>query len=767
MTNAFQLLATGILAEAAMWAPSAEARNGATCAQSIERKREIEPQSGPGDAPIDSSFIVGDDSRPITDIIVTAQKREERIQDVPISISVVSAEALTRSGAKNLIELQGIVPGVFFSGNAIGGSAPVTVRGVTGVNTYLLDDPVALYVNGVYQTSGQFGSLGLLDVESIEIIRGPQGTLEGRNATAGAILIKTADPTSVSSGYVRTSVAAPLEGRAEIAASGPLGSTLQVRIAANFFNERGWGRNTFSGSRIGGGRGYALRGTIRWQPAAGLDIRLIGGRNYTFMEPALARYAATNTSTSLTGALQPPGTLTPTTPLSRAERRTIENDLEFALNRDTFSRIANNSLVLDAVYDLGGVELISVTGYDRIQNKSQTDIDSFARTGREGYNEGDVPTRNFSEELRLQSNGTGRFSYILGLYYSRSDQDLDTTSYNLQLTNPLALKSRFVAAQKTSSYAGFADATLRLTDRLSVTGGVRYTRETKTFELVRTFLDADTAVPVISVPDYRPSLARFDNTSIRAKLIYNPDDRLMLYASYSTGFKSGGFNAFGVDPAFRPETLKSYEAGVKGSFSNKRIDFAAAAYTNQYDDMQVRYGIVGAGLGIANAASSKIQGFELETNARVFQDLSLSGSLSYTDARFNSFKTALDILNRPVDASNNRLPRSPVWQYSIRANYAPRLSEDLLGAIDISWQHRSKVYFYQTDQTSSTLQGRPLGELNIRAGITFAPQQITATIFATNLNNGRSVNGLNIAFSYPSVTFNKPRTVGVQLEKRF
>jgi len=129
------------------------------------------------------------------DIVVTAQKREDRMLDVPISVSVLSADALKSSGAKNLTELQGVTPGIYFSGNASYGGAPMAIRGTAGSNTALLDDPVAVYIDGIYLPSGSFSSTTLLDLQSIEIVRGPQGTLQGRNATAGAVIVRTADPT--------------------------------------------------------------------------------------------------------------------------------------------------------------------------------------------------------------------------------------------------------------------------------------------------------------------------------------------------------------------------------------------------------------------------------------------------------------------------------------------------------------------------------------------------------------------------------------------
>ncbi|MBJ7438991.1 MAG: TonB-dependent receptor [Sphingopyxis sp.] len=698
------------------------------------------------------------------EIIVTAQKRDERIQDVPIAITVVNADALNASGSKNLVELQGLTPGVFIQGNAGYAGSPITIRGTAGSNTVLLDDPVAIYINGVYQPSGRFASNALLDIDSIQVVRGPQGTLQGRNATAGAILIETAEPGSSLNGFIRTSYADPSEIRGEAAIGGPVSDTLSVRAAVGYYNEKGWGLNTFNNRPIAGGRGFSARGTLRWRPSSNLNARLTVSHIRTYAEPALARYAATTFNPSPIGPL----TLvaTPTTPLSPAELNALQHD-RYALNRPTFSRTTDDRISLDLTYNIGAVDLVSVTGYNKYHLVGAADSDGFARTDREGFNTGDLPSKYFSQEVRLQSNNDSNISWILGSYYSSAVEDMAFVINNLQITAPDRRVIGFVVHQISRSYAGFADATFHVTPEIALLGGVRYTRETKDFTLNRTIVNYDTGATLIPALQYTPPQGVFTNTSFRAKATYQPSRNLLLYAGYSTGFKSGGFNAFGDDPAFRPEKLRSAEVGMKADLIDRRATVALSAYSNRYDDLQLSAGVPTGGVALTNAANSKIDGFELEGMFRPTTDLTLIGNVSYTNARFASFTTAVDIQEAPVDATGNKLPHTPKWQYYVQATYAPRLNDDVTGLLEASYRWHGLIYQYHTNQTSPTLQGDATGELGMRAGVTLEQSQISITAFATNLTNERAPNSVNITFSYPNVSFNKPRTIGIQLEKKF
>lgn len=705
------------------------------------------------------------------DIIVTAQKREERLVDVPIAITALSGERLNSTGAKNLTELQGVVPGIYFSGNSGYGGSPIGIRGTSGATSPLLDDPVAVYVNGVYQSSSGVGQATLIDISSVEVVRGPQGTLQGRNATAGAVLLNTALPTRDLGGFVRATIADPTEIRVEGAVGGPLTDTLGLRVAAGYTKENGWARNTVDGSRLGGGRSFSGRATLQWQPTSDIDIRLIGAHLFNLTRPALARYAVTPFNPSPTGQLVLPGTATPTVPLPPAEQSAITGDHLFALNRPADFRITDDSVVLNATWNVGPVDLISVTGYNKTKNRGRGDSDGLGRTDRDGFNVASLPSRVFSQEVRVQSSGQRSFNWILGGYYSSAIQVSDFTISNLQFTSPARVSTRFISSQDTRSYAAFADGTLKIAPEFSVIGGVRYTRETKDFSLVRTIGNFDTGAPVPPAPPlftYSPGQAVFTNTSFRAKATYQPSRDLLFYLSYSTGFKSGGFNAFGNDPAFDPERLKSAEAGIKADLFDHMVTMALSAYTNRYSGLQIRAGVPSGGVAITNAADSKIDGFEFEGTVRPHRDVALTGNLAFTNARFTRFPNARNLLDQgPIDATGNILPRSPKWQYYIQASYTPELGSNVQGLFEASYRYRSTVYYYHTDQFSPTIQGKPLGELGLRAGLTFVPEQLTISAYATNLNNGRSVTAEIVNFSYPVASFNKPRSIGVQIEKKF
>lgn len=713
-----------------------------------------------GDA--DSSTQAGAD-----EIIVTAQKRSERILDVPISITVVSGDAINRAAAKNMSELQGIAPGVYFSGNTGYSNSPIGIRGTAGTNSTLLDDPVAVYINGVYQPSGYLGSTGLLDIASIQVVRGPQGTLQGRNATAGAILIDSAEPTDSFSGYVRTSYADPSEVRGEAAVSGPISSTLSARVALGYYNEEGWAKNFFTGTRIAGGHGFQARGTLRWNPSDNFTAKMIVGHNSTYAKPAVVRWAQTPFNPAPGGALVLPGTATPTVPLPEAERDAITDDFLYSLNRPTFSRVTDTSLALNMILGLGAVDLVSITGYNDVKNTGSSDSDGLARTDREGFNTGTIPAKYFSQELRLQSSGSGPFRWIVGGYYSRAAQGLDFLIHNAQLTLATRTTTHYIDRQVTNSYAGFADATFEVTPQISLIGGIRFTRETKDFRLDRTALNFDTQQPTGATFLFRPDQAVYKNTSYRLKATFEPAPDTLFYISYSTGFKSGGFNAFGTDAAFLPEKLRSAEAGFKARFLDRRATVALSAYTNRYDDLQIRAGVSTGGVALTNAADSKIDGFEFEANYNPTDEISLSGNLSYTRARFKRFPTARNLLEQPVDAAGNSLPRTPEWQYYLQASYRPTLSEGVTGLLETSWRWRDRVYFYHTDQGAFTVQGQPLGELGARAGFTWEDRNLTIAAFVNNLTDARSINNINFTFSYPIVSFNKPRSIGIQLETKF
>ena len=338
------------------------------------------------------------------EILVTAQKRNERLQDVPIAISVISPQLLETTNARNFSELQGVVPGVYFAGNSGGGRTYVTLRGATGLALNTGDEPVAIYVDDIYMARGvTVGMSDLLDVGSIEIVRGPQGTLQGRNATAGAILLRSADPTPELRARAWASYSDPQEFRAQAMVSGPIGGGLEGRVSAGYVNDDGWAYNPYQKHNIGGAESLQYRGVVTYDQGGAFTARVVADHARTTNQPAIFRYAATN-FTAGTGALVPAGTATPNTPLPDATRKAIFEDDTISLNPGTRTTVRGDGVSGKMQYAFGAVDLVSVTGYRKahvegLNHSDGLDVDKM------GFNHNDDASKQFSQEVRLQSAG--------------------------------------------------------------------------------------------------------------------------------------------------------------------------------------------------------------------------------------------------------------------------------------------------------------------------------------------------------------------------
>ncbi|WP_312166780.1 TonB-dependent receptor [Phenylobacterium sp.] len=701
----------------------------------------------------------------IEEVVVTAQRREQQISDVPIAISVVSAATLEEVGAKSGASLQGLVPALNINATASYGGSPVSIRGTSGLGG--AEDPVAVYIDDVYTSSGQFSVTALSDVSSVEVVRGPQGTLQGRNATAGALIIRTADPEREFGGYIRATLEDPTAHRIEAAATGPLGQTLAGRMSLDWLNEEGWATNLFDGRKMGGTRMHNVRATLLWEPVDAARVRLSVNYQDRIVSQPTVRWAQT-TIYPAPGPVTPVGTQTPQIPLPAAEQDRYLDDKVVNLNIEPRNHLRSPSMVLNAQYDFGPMTLVSVTGASNYVNEGVNDSDSLAMTDRQGRNAAKYTGSAISQELRLQSNDSERLDWILGYYYARYQATMNFDIFNQSLSTPINQVSNFLSDQTNPNWAVFADATWRVTDQISLTGGVRYTEDTKDFGNTWTSINTDTGAVLGRVPFDAPKRTWTD-TSYRAKAAWEPSDDVMAYLSYSKGFKAGGYNAFGVgvQPGYNPEIMKSWEVGVKAYLWERRAFVAAAAYDNLYDNLQVTSGVPTGGVVITNAASAKIKGFEVEGELRPTPNWTFLANLAYIDGKFSSFPRAPNILGVLTDASGNRLTNSPEWQYFLQGQYRAELSADWDVRVTANWRWRDEIYFNPTDQELAHLRGPANGELGARVSFIYRPMELTFAIYGNNLNDSRVVANQGLTFSYPQAFFNRPRVIGVQLEKKF
>ena len=346
-----------------------------------------------------SQDVTAADISDIKEIVVTAQKRSERLVDVPISISVVGAETLAATNSKNLNDLSGAVPGVQFNGNGGGGRNYLSLRGTTGSALNTGDEPVAVYMDDVYLARGvTVGSQDLLDVGAIEIVRGPQGTLQGRNATAGAILMRSADPTDKPEGYITATAQNPSEFRTQGAISGPLGNGFEGRVAAGYVSSRGWGNNLYDNTYVGGDWSAQIRGILIYSGESPLTARIVVDYASITNQPALFRNAATQFSPSPAGPLVV--TPTPTVPLSPAQQSAIFDDNDYSLDPNTRTTVNTDGLSAKLAYAFPSMDLISVTGYRRTSAFGTNNSAGLATPPRLGYNHNDDTSSEVSQEMR-------------------------------------------------------------------------------------------------------------------------------------------------------------------------------------------------------------------------------------------------------------------------------------------------------------------------------------------------------------------------------
>ena len=717
--------------------------------------------AGPAHADTDSpaaASAVG-----VSEIVVTAQKREERLQDVPISISVVTPAVMTTTNAKNLTELSGAVPGVQFNGNGGGGRTYLSMRGTSGSALNTGDEPVAIYMDDIYLARGvAIGTEDLLDMGSIEVVRGPQGTLQGRNATAGAILLHSADPTSTPEGYFSVEAKDTAEYRFQGAISGPLGNGFTGRLAVGGVDARGWAKNTFDGSRIAGGQSAQVRAVVAYSGDSPLTARFSVDYGSITDTPALFRNAATTFSASPTGNLIP--VPTPNVPLPAAQKAAIYNDNDYSLDPTTRTTLDVGGAAAKLTYALGGADLVSISGYRFTQVVGLNNSAGLATPPRLGYNHNDDRSNEFSQELRLQSHGDTRFSWIAGLYYFYEDQDYADTIYNLQFSTPTATASLYQGNQKTNSYAAFGDATLKVTDKFQIIGGLRYSHDQKDLNsgihVTNTITGGVTNTPYVGS-------ASWADTTYRIKAVYHPVSDVMLFIGYGTGFRAGGYNDFAVQPPFAPETNESLEGGIKGDFLDRRLSLSFTAYNNEYKNLQLRAGVPTGGAIITNAGASEIKGFEFEVNARPLEHTMISANTSYTDARFTSFPKAVDIFNHFVNAAGNSLPNAPKWAAFASIGQEFPLQNGWMAVAEANVRWRDKIFFYFTNQDATPWFDGAGGTVGARVSLHSPDNKWTFAVFGSNLNNARIVQTDVVTFSYPEVSLNEPRVFGISVDHRF
>ncbi|MDG1906566.1 MAG: TonB-dependent receptor [Arenicella sp.] len=654
----------------------------------------------------------------LEEVIVTAERRENNLQSTPLSVSSFSLEQLAAQQVNNIGDLQSLVPNLSVHvGDA--NNAVVYIRGVGQIDSVAFFEPgVGIYLDDVYLGRAQGAFLDIVDVERVEVLRGPQGSLYGRNTVGGAIKYVSAGPTEELSGNV--SLTAGNYGRfdAKATLSGSLiEDKLLGRVTVAKLGHDGYSKNLFNGQNDGDADTEFFRGVLEYRANEDLVFEL--AFDSTPNDPDFSRTPAKETNIDVL-------VVDPNTFALGFSSFPADTD-PFVVNADfnNLEETETQGTDLRVTWDINEqLSFKSITSYRELDYATELDLDGtpINAFGIFYYND----QNQFSQEFQLTFDND-RWSGVAGLYYF--DEDSDT--FDGGVFNNFLIASAGESASTTKSYAMFSHLDYHVNDKLSINLGFRYTEERKTYQ--RLVEDFDLTVlaglgfnPTTFAVDYAnprllsprstdlflggvgvarplaaPPEAKFDNFSPKAGVNYQLDDDTLLYGSVSTGFKSGGFNGRlsdgQLDP-FQEENLISYELGYKTEWMENRVRFNAAVFMNDYDDLQVSsFETTPDGNAIlpvfANAGKAEIKGFEIELTALVGNRLTLNANLGYLDAEYKEYFSGVNaVTNQVVDVSDSReLVNTPKWDGRIGGSYDIELGNGTLSFLaDVSY--RSKTY---------------------------------------------------------------------------
>ncbi len=703
----------------------------------------------------------------LEEIIVTAQRREQRLQDVPVSVTALGTEELQTRRVTELAQIGKIVPGLFIQSSDL--TRPTTyIRGVgnrqfdagsEGSVGYFFDD---LYLG---RTSGQLA--GLFDLERIEVLRGPQGALFGRNTIGGAVSMVSAKPATDFGGYVQADLGNFDLMRFEGAVTGAFDDANRIsgRLAFVVNQRDGYFKNLTTGNYLQGDDTAAVRAKLRLKPTDALTVDLTGEVNSTDSSGAFL------TRTGAILAASPGLSLPPDT-----NRREEALNQDSSLDRKVYTAIGRLEWAAD------GVDLVGISGYRGIRSRHQFDFDGSIF---DSLREDEIEHSNaYSQEFRLQSQRGGfatfggKLEWLLGgIYYRENTKRTDHLIFGpdsaissivrtfdlIGVVAPLmpgvdTFDTPFTNDVTTTSFAVYGQGKWQFTDRLSVTGALRWTSDEKdaTISIISPRPGLPPAPESFAV-DLNPNWSSVDG-KLTADYRFSRDG--IVFATFAKGSKSGGFQFATFDPVtssvvFGPETLYSYEVGVKSSFLNRRATLNATAFYYDYKDQQLLGTIPTEGqaaflVAIVNAGTSTIKGGEVELQVAPTRGLKLAGSYAYLDARYDEFLFAPG-----VDNSGNRMPRSPKHMINLSADATTRLGPGE-GFFHVDWNWQSKFYFEFDEGLTPFSTQKAFGLLNVHAGYQLGPWRATAwaknltdaayTEFEVNL--GSSIHALNAPRTY-------------------
>jgi len=769
-------------------------------------------------SPVAHAAAATADTIQLEEVLVTARKREESLNNVPVAVSVIGGDQLRNGITSDLTKIGELAPQVSLSQGGSGTGAVITVRGVSsGSNDAGLDQSVAIEVDGVPISRGQVMASSTFDLQQVQVLQGPQALFFGKNSPAGVISLRSANPGDKFEAYGKLGYEVEAKERFfEGAISSPLNDTLKMRFAARVSRMDGWIKNvaapladfltpTFTNPGATGGdhrpdeSRYAMRLTLAWSPTETFD--------------ALFKLTSNSQQTNAGNATSEPFCISPTTspvllgtrPLPGADcnkDRTVaissvapqytvnfpyaNGGVPYYDNQYTFA-----SLNLNKRFD--AFTLTSTTGWfdQRVTQMSVSDWSPYATiwfAGEERY-------KLWTEELRVNTTLDGPVNFMAGVYYEDFNRPFFNAPDLFHAFNPARGNYAAVEMQSTTKgnyYSGFAQLRWNVAPNVELAAGARYSNDVKDFA-IQNLAVGPTQGSLLPVGTVLKSHYSDDNTSPEVTLSWHPQPDQMLYVAYKTGYKGGGVsNAYLVPntatPAnvqFKPEKSKGVEAGYKATLLDRRLRFDLTGYRYNYDDLQVvSYNAATISFSIGNAAAARIEGAQGQLEWAAARNLDLRASVGYNRARYTSYGNAQCFSGQTVatgciaavpgnpahqDLTGKALLRAPNLTYSLGADYKVPMTSQWTAAFSVQGSHTAS---FET-ATDYAPGGHQDGFWLLNAGVRFGYDQDRYEVALLGRNLSNTYYTLNtVGWSGAGNPnqfvgfFNRPKEVVLQLTAR-
>jgi iron complex outermembrane recepter protein len=705
------------------------------------------------------------DSDVLEEVVVTARKRDESFRDVPMTVSVFTEQAIQDAGIQKPADFIARVPNMTLVETQNAGNAFVVVRGVSQARNS--EASVAVLVDGVLESNPAEFNKELFDIQQIEVLKGPQGALYGRNAIGGAIIIRTKDPTDVLEGNLRLGLANGSTQRAQAAVSGPVGSSgaLKFRASLSYFETDGLLDNAYLQEKADPAKDISGRVRLLWEPNDFFrgDLRLAASaldtRALYFVIPRDVEANPFSTFTT------PPDANNVTSPIQ------LDNPGENT--RDLFT----GALKMD--FQIGAGTVTSVSAYNKTKEVLTGDAYDFRPAANSIFNallgtdlnqSQYLDVKSFSQELRLTSPADGRFSWIAGAYFMHTDRFISTGNnvdtgagvfpvYRTPRAGGNNPSATFLAdEQNNNAWAIFADATFELTPQLQFDAALRYDEDTR---------ENATRTPTAFLPDpaaFTGEIRKHTWSELQPKatLRYKPQDNITAYGSWSRGFRSGGFNqtgvgtvaaannVFGVNDLFEAEVADTFELGVKGQVAGGRFGGGASVYHTKSKNGYFFVFLAANSTQNLGNLDSTLKGFELELNARPLESLELHASYGMTNSKITAMEDAAVI--------GNEAPLVSRSTFNVGAQFSQPLSNGMELLFRGDLQQIGRTWWEPYNVTSRD----PVSLLDTRISLKADTWSVAA--WAKNLTDEK----YNAEFSPGGFLFRAlPRRYGVEFNYHF